>query len=146
MMERYYDLFANSFRDYATYLWQEILHPHWSNYFYWLIAISLFVYSLELLFPWRRNQPALRRDFWLDGFYMFFNFFLFSLIGYAAISNIVGATLSWASRMWSNSQKDFGNKQYCLFLKQNNRLVISITCLQVSSSSILLSDRANEQI
>jgi sterol desaturase/sphingolipid hydroxylase (fatty acid hydroxylase superfamily) len=42
----------------------------------------------ELIFPWRKNQAAFRKDFWLDGFYMFFNFFLFSLIGYNAISNI----------------------------------------------------------
>ena len=87
-MERYSNLFVNSFRGYASYLWQEILHPHWGNYFYWLIAISLAVFALELLFPWWKNQPALRQDFWLDGFYMFFNFFLFSLIGYSAESNV----------------------------------------------------------
>lgn len=39
-------------------------------------------------FPWRKGQPALRKDFWLDGFYMFFNFFLFSLIAFNAISNV----------------------------------------------------------
>ena len=87
-MERYYEIFLNNFRGYAAYLWHEILHPHWGNYFYWLIAISLAVYALELIFPWRKDQPALRRDFWLDGFYMFFNFFLFSLVGYAAISGV----------------------------------------------------------
>ena len=87
-MEWYYEIFLNNFRGYATYLWHEVLHLHWGNYFYWLIAISLAVYALELLFPWRKNQPALRRDFWLDGFYMFFNFFLFSLVGYAAVSSV----------------------------------------------------------
>jgi sterol desaturase/sphingolipid hydroxylase (fatty acid hydroxylase superfamily) len=34
---------------------------------------------LEILFPWRRDQSIFRKDFWLDGFYMFFNFFLFSI-------------------------------------------------------------------
>ncbi|MEY3398597.1 MAG: hypothetical protein RL220_1191, partial [Bacteroidota bacterium] len=29
-----------------------------------------------------------RKDFWMDGFYMFFNFFLFSLIGYNALSDV----------------------------------------------------------
>ena len=44
---------------------------------------------LELVKPWRENQPKFRRDFWLDFFYMFFNFFLFSLIIYNAASNVV---------------------------------------------------------
>lgn len=43
---------------------------------------------LEIIFPWRKKQPAIRKDFWLDGFYMFFNFFIFSLVGYNALSNI----------------------------------------------------------
>lgn len=38
--------------------------------------------------PWRKGQKAFRQDFWLDAFYMFFNFFLFSLIGYYAISSV----------------------------------------------------------
>jgi sterol desaturase/sphingolipid hydroxylase (fatty acid hydroxylase superfamily) len=53
-----------------------------------LLVLSLMVWGLELLFPWRRNQAVFRKDFWLDGFYMFFNFFLFSLVGYNAVSNI----------------------------------------------------------
>lgn len=52
----------------------------YKNYFYGLILISIFVWILELLFPWRKNQKILRRNFWLDGFYMFFNFFIFSII------------------------------------------------------------------
>jgi sterol desaturase/sphingolipid hydroxylase (fatty acid hydroxylase superfamily) len=87
-MEHYWDLFLSGYTGYAAYLWHEITTPNWGNYFYWLIALSLAVYALELLFPWRKNQPAIRQDFWLDTFYMFFNFFLFSLVGYAAISNV----------------------------------------------------------
>ena len=49
----------------------------------------MLVYALELLFPWRKNQKAIREDFWLDAFYMFFNFFLFGLVGYAALSTVV---------------------------------------------------------
>lgn len=88
-METYWQTFVQSFTGYAIYLWHEVLNPHWSNYFYWLIAISAVVYALELLFPWRRNQAAIREDFWLDVFYMFFNFFLFGLVGYAAVSDVV---------------------------------------------------------
>ncbi len=88
-MTSYWGIFVSSFKGYAQYLAHEVLHPHWGNYFYWLIAISLVVYALEVFFPWRKNQRLIREDFWLDVFYMFFNFFLFSLVGYAAISNVV---------------------------------------------------------
>ncbi|MFN0016163.1 MAG: sterol desaturase family protein [Saprospiraceae bacterium] len=88
-METYWDKFASGFSGYANYLAHEVLNPHWGNYFYWLIGISAAVYALELLFPWRKNQPTIREDFWLDTFYMFFNFFLFGLVGYVALSNVV---------------------------------------------------------
>jgi sterol desaturase/sphingolipid hydroxylase (fatty acid hydroxylase superfamily) len=99
-MTAYWEIIQNSYQGYARYLWHAILNPHWGNYFYWLIGISLAVYALELLFPWRKNQPRIREDFWLDTFYMFFNFFLFSLIGYAAISSVAveafNSFLAWA--------------------------------------------------
>lgn len=89
MISQYWNIFINSFTGYASYLLHEVLNPHWGNYFYWLIGISLVVYALERLFPWRKEQPAIREDFWLDVFYMFFNFFIFGLVGYIAISNVV---------------------------------------------------------
>lgn len=88
-MTDYWQLFSSSAAGYAQYLWDAVLQPHWNNYFYWLLAISVLVYALELLFPWRKNQKAIREDFWLDAFYMFFNFFLFGLVGYAALSTVV---------------------------------------------------------
>lgn len=87
-MADYVDVFGRAFAGYARYLAHEITTPHAGNYFYWLIGISAAVYALELMFPWRRGQARIRRDFWLDGFYMFFNFFLFSLVGFAAISEV----------------------------------------------------------
>lgn len=99
-MESYLSLFRDSFLGYARYLWSEVTYLHWGNYLYWLIGISAAVYALELLVPWRREQPAFRQDFWLDTFYMFFNFFLFSLVGYAAVSEVFAAAfndfLAWA--------------------------------------------------
>lgn len=38
--------------------------------------------------PWRENKKIFRKGFWLDSFYIFFNFFLFSLIAYNALSNV----------------------------------------------------------
>ncbi len=88
-MQHYLDIFLSSFGNYWRYLQHAILHPSWDNYFYWLIGISLLVWLLEIAFPWRKNQPLIREDFWLDAFYMFFNFFLFSLVGFFAVSNVV---------------------------------------------------------
>ena len=87
-MEQYIEVIINSYTGYWNYLLSEILNPHWGNYFYWLIGISMVVWALELITPWRKKQAALRKDFWLDVFYMFFNFFLFSLVVYNAISNV----------------------------------------------------------
>ena len=87
-MNKYTQIILDSFSGYYNYLVSEIFNPHWGNYFYWLIGISLFFWGLEIIIPWRKNQQKIRKDFWLDAFYMFFNFFLFSLIGYNAVSNV----------------------------------------------------------
>lgn len=88
-MKEIISLIGGSYSGYAGYLWYEITHPSWHNYFYWLIGVSAFFFLLEIIKPWRKNQPGFRKDFWLDFFYMFFNFFLFSLIIYNAASNVV---------------------------------------------------------
>lgn len=88
-MPNYIRIFLDGYGGYASYLWYEITHPGWHNYFYWLIGISVFFLLLEWLRPWREDQPRFRKDFWLDAFYMFFNFFLFSLIIYNAASDVV---------------------------------------------------------
>jgi len=81
--------FLNGYGGYASYVWHEITHPSFHNYFYWLIIVSAFFFGLEIIKPWRENQPLFRKDFWLDFFYMFFNFFLFSLVIYNAASDVV---------------------------------------------------------
>ena len=85
----YFNTFINGYKGYASYLWQEVTHPGWNNYFYWLLLVSAFFFLLEILAPWRKEQPRFRKDFWLDFFYMFFNFFLFSLVIYNAASDVV---------------------------------------------------------
>lgn len=87
-MEKYIDIFINGYKSYASYLWGEVSNPSWHNYFYWLIGGSLLFFALELARPWRKEQPKFRKDFWLDTFYMFFNFFLFSLIVFNAASDV----------------------------------------------------------
>lgn len=88
MLERYATIFLDSFGGYGRYLLNEIIHPSWQSFFYGLLVVSVAVYGLELAFPWRKDQPRVRKDFWLDAFYMFFNVFLFSLIGYNSVSNV----------------------------------------------------------
>jgi len=80
-MSRYLDAFVNAFNGSLNWTWKSILFevPWYQNYFWGLILISLIVWSLEIAFPWRKEQSIFRKDFWLDAFYMFFNFFVFSI-------------------------------------------------------------------
>lgn len=87
-MEKYLNIILNSYTGYFNYLKNELIHFHLQNYIYWLLLVSLFFFGLELVKPWREEQPNFRKDFWLDFFYMFFNFFLFSLIIYNAVSSV----------------------------------------------------------
>ena len=87
-MNKYIDIIKNSYSDYWNYVKQSVLMElNWENYFYGLIIISLIVWGFEAIFPWRKNQSLFRKDFWLDTFYMFFNFFLLNLIVLIALSN-----------------------------------------------------------
>ena len=79
----YGDLFITGVKDFVNYTWGQITfqtEPVYINYFWWLILLSLFVWGLEVAFPWRKNQPIIRKDFWLDVFFMFFNFYIFNFI------------------------------------------------------------------
>jgi sterol desaturase/sphingolipid hydroxylase (fatty acid hydroxylase superfamily) len=80
--EKYLNAFASSFFGMVNWTWKSILFevPWYNNYFWGLIVISLVVWGLEILVPWRKSQSIFRKDFWLDGFYMFFNFFLFAIV------------------------------------------------------------------
>jgi sterol desaturase/sphingolipid hydroxylase (fatty acid hydroxylase superfamily) len=78
----YLNLLETSFLGSLNWVWKSICFevPIYRNFFWGLILISLLVWCLELVFPWRKNQSTFRKDFWLDGFYMIFNFFIFSAI------------------------------------------------------------------
>ena len=96
-MDRYLDAFLSAFGNYANYVWSEITfrtEPWYVNYFWWLIVLSLAVWGLELAFPWRKEQKAIRKDFWLDAFYMFFNFYIFNLVIFFAFSTVTNMALN----------------------------------------------------
>ena len=81
-MKKYIDAFIDAFLGTLDWTWNSIVFevPLYTNYFWGLILISFFVWFLEIVFPWRKDQAIFRKDFWLDGFYMFFNFFIFSIV------------------------------------------------------------------
>jgi sterol desaturase/sphingolipid hydroxylase (fatty acid hydroxylase superfamily) len=94
MTADYLNIIIESYKNAAVGLWKTILHPMTNGYlnmFYFLIVVSLLVWGLEVALPWRKKQKALRKDFWLDSFYMFFNFFLFRVVLFAALVNVVYA-------------------------------------------------------
>ncbi|UII23810.1 sterol desaturase family protein [Fulvivirga ligni] len=93
MVSKYLEIAKNAYIGYFEYLKNEMIFnysykPWYANYFWGLIIISLIFFLLEWVQPWRKDQPKFRKDFWLDLFYMFFNFFLFSLVVYNAVSDV----------------------------------------------------------
>lgn len=93
----YYNLFINEFKNFFFYFLDEVtfnVTPWYINYFWWLILLSLIVWGLEIVFPWRKNQGIFRKDFWLDTFYMFFNYYLFKIIIFFAFSCVIEKILS----------------------------------------------------
>ena len=94
-METYVEVFLNTVTGMANYQWRQILFdvPWNENWFWGLTIISLLVWGLELLFPWRKNQKAIRRDFWLDWLYMYLNFFIFQ-IGLFGLYDIFGSVFN----------------------------------------------------
>ena len=92
----YWDVFISSFKSFANYTWNEItfqVTPWYVNYFWWLVVLSLVVWLLEIIFPWRKNQAIIRKDFWLDAFYMFFNFYIFKLVIFMAVTGIANKAI-----------------------------------------------------
>ncbi|NQX86826.1 MAG: sterol desaturase family protein [Flavobacteriaceae bacterium] len=79
---KYLDIFCNTFLGTLDWILRSIIFevPWYSNYFWGLYIISFLVWLLEIVFPWRRRQSIFRKDFWFDAFYMFFNFFIFSIV------------------------------------------------------------------
>ena len=91
-MKEYIEAFTNSFMGTLNWTWKSIMFevPWYTNYFWGLFLISLLVWGLEIVFPWRKNQSIFRKDFWLDAFHMFFNFVVFSIVisGFYKLLNV----------------------------------------------------------
>lgn len=90
---KYWNVFLDGYLGYLDWFIGQVTFSSsdglWGNYFYFLSLISVVFLLLEWSKPWRPDQSKLRKDFWLDIFYMFFNFFIFSIIIYAGFSAVV---------------------------------------------------------
>lgn len=94
-MEHYIDVFIKAFNGSLNWTFKSILCevPWYLNFFWGLTLLSLIVWGLEIAFPWRKEQALFRKDFWLDAFYMYFNFFVFSIV-ISGVYKIIGYLLS----------------------------------------------------
>lgn len=81
-MEKYLQAFSDSVIGTLNWTWKSIIFevPWYTNFFWGIIVISLLAWMLEIFFPWRKDQAIFRKDFWLDVFYIFFNFFIFTIV------------------------------------------------------------------
>ena len=104
-MKKYIVEFVSAFEGTLDWTINSILFhvPWYNNYFWGLVAISLTVWLLEIAFPWRKNQAIIRKDFWLDAFYMFFNFFIFSIVvsGFYRVLNVAFADLGITAKSFA---------------------------------------------
>jgi sterol desaturase/sphingolipid hydroxylase (fatty acid hydroxylase superfamily) len=89
------DAFVNAFVGTLDWTWKSITFnvPWYMNYFWGLTLLSAIVWGLEIAFPWRKNQKIIRKDFWLDATYMYFNFFIFAFF-LNGFFNVIGLGLS----------------------------------------------------
>ena len=94
-MNTYSEAFINAFTGSVNWTWKSIVFdvPWYTNFFWGLTVISLIVWALEVLFPWRKSQSVFRKDFWIDAFYMYFNFFAFSIV-ISGFYKVIGLLLS----------------------------------------------------
>ena len=72
-----------------------VANPSLKNYFYIITVLTLVIWVLEVLFPWRKQQKALRKDFWLDTSYMYFNMFLLPLFAFNLLSHFTHQGYLW---------------------------------------------------
>lgn len=95
----YLDIIVTTTERSFNYLMSAIQHPFKEgsfivNGFYYLILVSLLIWVLEIALPWRKKQALIRKDFWLDSFYMFFNFYFFNVLGFAVIVKLTYMTFT----------------------------------------------------
>ncbi len=94
-MKNYIEAFLNAFVGSFNWTLKSIFFevPWYTNFFWGLTVLSFLVWGLEIAFPWRKSQSVFRKDFWLDWFYMYFNFFVFSIV-ISGVYKVIGLLLN----------------------------------------------------
>ena len=98
LFSKAWNVFSTETNNFFNYFIREVtfeVEPWYVNYFWWIIILSLLIWGLEIIFPWRKKQPVLRKDFFLDLFYLFFNFYLFKLIVFYGFSVLAEQTFNY---------------------------------------------------
>lgn len=75
---------------------------------YYLEVSFTFNTSMHLHIQLKFSLNLFRKDFWLDGFYMFFNFFIFSLLLFNAVSNMAAQVFSDFLSLFGVTVKQMG--------------------------------------
>lgn len=91
-MTKYASQFVDAFTGYASWLVRDATHPGWGSYFTLLVVVSGLAALAEQVAPWRK-QPRLREGYWLDLFWLLFNFYGFALLGFQALSQVSHAAI-----------------------------------------------------
>lgn len=64
------------------------------SYFFWLLAVSFLCFILERLWPWRRQQRALRPQITQDLFWRIFNSHYAGIAVALRVESTMGAAVS----------------------------------------------------
>jgi sterol desaturase/sphingolipid hydroxylase (fatty acid hydroxylase superfamily) len=80
-MSQWFTIFWESTQGVADFYLKNLLFqvPWQQNYLWALLLISILIWVLELVFPWRKNQSIFRKEFFTDLAHMLFNFVVFSI-------------------------------------------------------------------
>jgi sterol desaturase/sphingolipid hydroxylase (fatty acid hydroxylase superfamily) len=65
--------------------------PVYVQYYFWLAAVSLFVFLLERLASWRKEQKVFRKGIWQDVFWLVFNGHYLGLL----LALVTGKLILW---------------------------------------------------
>ncbi len=86
------ETYIKALQGYLNWLWNDQIlistNSLFGNYFWGLALISVTFFLIEVVVPWRKNQAVIRKQFWQDAFYMYFNFFLFYIILFVGLSAV----------------------------------------------------------
>jgi sterol desaturase/sphingolipid hydroxylase (fatty acid hydroxylase superfamily) len=84
------EVFTSNFVKYLEYFFHMLKNPSFTNPFYIILTIYFLTFMLEVLLPKKENYPLLKRKgFKVDLMYLVFIDFVFSAVGFYAITSVI---------------------------------------------------------